>query len=95
MGIERKKADARRHRPFYNLAVFQFRYWKDKWAHEDSNLGPRPYQGRALNQLSYAPDSERPSGPSQLETDVLAATGVSPVRPEVHGQDPPGTRQLK
>ena len=22
--------------------------WRDKWAHQDSNLGPRPYQGRAL-----------------------------------------------
>ena len=26
-----------------------------QWAYEDSNLGPHPYQGCALNQLSYAP----------------------------------------
>ena len=28
------------------------------WAHMDSNHGPRPYQRRALNQLSYAPNSK-------------------------------------
>ena len=26
------------------------------WAYEDSNLGPHPYQGCALNRLSYTPD---------------------------------------
>ncbi len=33
-----------------------------QWAHMDSNHGPRPYQGRALTKLSYAPDrvAEKP-----------------------------------
>ena len=33
----------------FSTGVFQ-------WAHMDSNHGPRPYQGRALTKLSYAPN---------------------------------------
>jgi hypothetical protein len=29
------------------------------WAHVDLNHGPRPYQGRALTELSYGPDRDR------------------------------------
>jgi hypothetical protein len=31
-----------------------------QWAHLDSNQGPQPYQGCALNQLSYAPANRNP-----------------------------------
>ena len=46
--IEREKADALRHRPFYNLAVFQFRNWKNKWRGPDLNRRPRGYEPREL-----------------------------------------------
>ena len=36
-----------------------FRTSVEKWAYEDSNLGPHPYQGCALNQLSYTPNLRR------------------------------------
>ena len=29
------------------------------WAHVDLNHGPRPYQGRALTELSYGPNLDR------------------------------------
>ncbi len=38
-----------------------------QWAHLDSNQGPQPYQGCALNQLSYAPAYRKPAeGPCSM-----------------------------
>ena len=63
------------------------------WAHMDSNHGPRPYQRRALNQLSYAPSqsdisekwwSRRGSNPRHLACKASAL--ATELRPRGHFQ---------